>query len=139
MDMRSDEVEFLPNLNWAKFKGNVVITDSNRKLTSSEVIYRTEDDLVIAYGNVVLTNLENKMYADTVYFYPKDKISIGKINARLIFKDYKIHADEIRYDESNNSAIAKGNSILTDIRGKTALRANIVDFFIGIDSVLSFS
>ena len=139
MDMRSDEVEFLPNLNWAKFKGNVVITDPNRKLTSSEVIYRTEDDLVIAYGNVVLTNLENKMYADTVYFYPKDKISIGKINARLIFKDYKIHADEIRYDESNNSARAKGNSILTDIRGKTELRANIVDFFIGIDSVIAFS
>ena len=138
-EMRSDEVEFLPNLNWAKFKGNVVITDPNRKLTSSEVIYRTKDDLAIAHGNVVLINLENRMYADTVYFYRQDKISIGRGNASLIRKDYEIYADEIRYDELNNSARAKGNAILTDIHEKTELHANIVDYFMEMDSVVATS
>ena len=138
-EMRSDEVEFLPNLKWAKFKGNVVITDPNRKLTSSEVIYRTKDDLAIAHGNVVLINLENRMYADTVYFYRQSKISIGIGNASLIRKDYEIYADEIRYDELNNSARAKGNAILTNIQEKTELHANIVDYFMEMDSVIATS
>ena len=138
-EMRSDFVEFLPNLNWAKFMGDVVITDPNRKLTSSMVIYRTKEDLAIAYGNVVLTNLENKMYADSLYFYRKDKISIGMGNAKLFSKDYEIYSDLIRYDELNNSAKATGNSILLDIQEKTELHANIMDYFIGMDSVVAIS
>ena len=137
--MRSNEAEFLPNLNWTKFTGNVIITEPGKKLTSSEVIYRTMDDIVIARGNVVLTHAENRMLADSLYYYRNDKISIGMGNARLYRDDFELYSDKIRYNELNQSSRAEGNSNLKGLRDKTELHAEVLNYFIDIDSVIAVS
>ena len=96
MDMSSDEAEFLPNLNLIKFKGNVIISDENRKLTAPQVIYKTNEDLIIATGRVVLLNKNSTLKADSVYFYRNQKVSVGMGNARINDGNIEIFADNIR-------------------------------------------
>ena len=133
--MRSDQAEFLPNLNWAKFIGNVKIRDPGRTLTASQVIYRTNENLMVATGNVIIIREESRLSADSIYYYRSDKISIGMGNAKLISDGTEIYSDKIRYNEIRKSARAEGNALLKNIEDKTELRAGIIDYDLTLDSL----
>ncbi|MCH7886724.1 MAG: LPS assembly protein LptD [Candidatus Marinimicrobia bacterium] len=134
-EMKSDQAEFLPNLNWAKFSGNVKITDPGRTLTASQVIYRTNEDLMIATGNVLIIREGSRLSADSIYYYRSDKISIGMGNAKLIRDGTEIYSDKIRFNEIRKSARAEGNALLKNIEDKTELRAGIIDYDLNLDSL----
>ena len=137
MDMSSDEAEFLPNLNWIKFKGNVIISGENRKLTAPQVIYKTNEDLIIATGSVVLLNKNSTLIADSVYFYRNKKVSIGMGNARILDGNTEIFADNIRYDEIKQSSEANGNALFNNLQDKTQLRAENINYLFDLDSLIS--
>lgn len=137
MDMSSDEAEFLPNLNLIKFKGNVIISGENRKLTAPQVIYKTNEDLIIATGSVVMLNKNSTLKADSVYFYRNQKVSVGMGNARINDGNIEIFADNIRYDEINQTSEAKGNALFNNLLDKTQLRGGIINYFFDLDSLVA--
>ena len=138
MDMSSDEAEFLPNLNWIKFKGNVIISGENKKLTAPQVIYKTNEDLIIATGKVVLVNKNSTLIADSVYFYRNKKLSIGMGNASIVDGSTEIFADIIRYDEIKQSSEANGNALFNNLLDKTQLRGGNINYLSNLDSLISF-
>ena len=137
MDMSSDEAEFLPNLNWIKFKGNVIISGENRKLTAPQVIYKTNEDLIIATGSVVMLNNNSTLIADSVYFYRNTKVSIGMGSARIVDGNTEIFADNIRYDEIKRSSEANGNALFNNLQDKTQLRGENINYLFDLDSLIS--
>ena len=137
MDMSSDEAEFLPNLNWIKFKGNVIISGENRNLTAPQVIYKTNEDLIIATGRVVLLNKNSTLIADSVYFYRTKKVSIGMGNARIVDGNTEIFADNIRYDEIRQSSEANGNALFNNLQDKTQLRSKKINYLFDLDSLFA--
>jgi len=137
MDMSSDEAEFLPNLNWIKFKGNVIISGESRNLTAPQVIYKTDEDLIIATGRVVLLNKNSTLIADSVYFYRTKKVSIGMGNARIVDGNIAIFADNIRYDEIRQSSEANGNALFNNLLDKTQLRSGKINYLFELDSLFA--
>jgi len=137
MDMSSDEAEFLPNLNWIKFTGNVIISGENRILKAPQVVYKTNEDLVIATGKVVLSHNNSTLYADSVYFYRSQKVSIGMGNARIFDSNTELFADKIRYDEINQTSEAKGNALFKNLLDKTELYGESINYLFDLDSLIA--
>jgi lipopolysaccharide assembly outer membrane protein LptD (OstA) len=71
-----DEVEYQADRDAYVARGNVVITQSGRKLTADRVLYSNKTGVGIATGNVVMTEGEDVLTSDLVQFNANDMTGV---------------------------------------------------------------
>jgi lipopolysaccharide export system protein LptA len=117
------------------FASEVVITNPEYVLTSSQLDFYSETGHAYMYGPSTITSEESVIYAERGFYDTRGDTGYFVKNSRIDYKNRILEGDSLYFNRNTNFASATNNIKVTDTINKSVIRGHYAEVFREKDSV----
>lgn len=117
------------------FYSEVVITNPDYVLTSSQLDFYSETGNAYMYGPSTITSDESVIYAERGFYDTRGNTGYFVKNSRIDYENRILEGDSLYFDRKKNFASATNNIKVTDTINKSMIRGHYAEVFREKDSV----
>ncbi len=125
---------FLENEKYS-FASEVVITNPEYVLTSSQLDFYSETGHAYMYGPSTITSEESIIYAERGYYDTRGNTGYFVKNSRIDYENRILEGDSLYFNRNTNFASATNNIKVTDTINNSVIRGHYAEVFREKDSV----
>lgn len=117
------------------FASEVVITNPDYVLTSSQLDFYSDTGNAYMYGPSTITSEESVIYAERGFYDTRGNTGYFVKNSRIDYENRILEGDSLYFDRNKNFASATNNIKVTDTINKSVIRGHYAEVFREKDSV----
>lgn len=117
------------------FASEVVITNPEYVLTSSQLDFYSETGHAYMYGPSTITSEESVIYAERGFYDTRGDTGYFVKNSRIDYENRILEGDSLYFNRNTNFASATNNIKVTDTINKSVIRGHYAEVFREKDSV----
>ncbi len=115
LDLYGDYLKYNGNTRMANVRENVILIDSENRLTTDYIDHNFGEDLAYYLGGGRIINGDNTLISHQGYYYTKEKLFFFKDSVVVINPEYNMYSDTLRYNTVTEVAYFLGpTDIISD-------------------------